>query len=73
MPKKQCKQVLNNFYLLICDSLKKGEEICFYGIGKFFVKYKKERLIKTNRGEIFVNSKNVPVFKMGKSFKNIIN
>ena len=73
MPKKQCKQVLNNFYLLICDNLKKGEEVCFYGIGKFFVKTKNERIIKTNKGEVLVNAKNVPVFKMGKGFKNIIN
>ena len=36
--KQTCKDVLNNFYFLICDSLKKGEEVCFKGLGKFYVK-----------------------------------
>ena len=70
---KMCKAVLDNFYLLIANSLRRGEEISFYGIGKFLVKTKKERVIKTSNGNKLICPKKTPCFKIGKTFKNIIN
>lgn len=71
--KQTCKDVLNNFYFLICDSLKKGEEVCFKGLGKFYVKSKSERIIKNNLGTYLMSPKKIVTFKIGKTFKNIIN
>lgn len=73
LPVGICKVVLDNFYCLICDSLRKGEEINFYGVGKFVVKRRAERLIYGNLGQIFIPPKSVPVFKLSKNFRNIIN
>jgi len=74
LPEKICRQVLSNSYLLLCDCLNKGEEVNFYGFGKFYVKTRQERFYK----QIGVNTlallppQNVPVFKTGRVFKQII-
>ncbi|MBQ9793167.1 MAG: HU family DNA-binding protein [Clostridia bacterium] len=71
--KQTCKDIIDSFYYLICDSLKKGEEVCFKGLGKFYVKSKNERIIKNNLGVYLVGPKKIVSFKIGKTFKNIIN
>ena len=70
--KNLCDFVLNSAYLLLCDNLKKGETLNIKGFGKFYVKFRKERLLKRGNQTLLIGTKNVPVFKMGKSFKNII-
>lgn len=71
--KQTCKDIVENVYYLICDSLRKGEEVCFRGLGKFYVKCKSEKIIKNNLGVYLVSPKKVVSFKVGKTFKNIIN
>lgn len=71
---KDCKKIFSNAYYIICDCLKKGEIVNFYGFGKFYVKRRSERLIKSN---MFLENKllppkYLPAFKIGKCFKEII-
>ena len=70
--KNLCGFILNNAYYLLCDNLKKGETLNLKGFGKFYVKFRKERFLKVGNKTILIGTKNIPVFKMGKSFKNII-
>lgn len=67
-----CKKVLFNTYELLCDNLKKGQSVNFYGFGKFYVKCYKERFINNRGIKKLIGAKFVPTFKTGKSFKNII-
>ena len=71
--KQTCKQIVDSLYFLICDSLKKGEVISFRGVGKFYVKSKAERIIKKNTGKYLLPPQKIVCFKVGKTFKNIIN
>ncbi len=68
-----CKKVLENTYLILCDSLKKGQSVNFYGFGKFYVKSYKERCLNIEGTPKIIPAKNVPSFKTGSVFKNIIN
>lgn len=73
LPLNTCRKVFDNMYLVLRECLNKGHVINFQGFGKFYVKTKGERIIKVFGNEkTLVESKNIPVFKMGKSFKNII-
>ena len=67
-----CKRFLKISYFLICDLLLKGEEISFKGFGKFFVKTRKERFVKSKNKSYLVPTKHIVTFKIGKSFKEII-
>ena len=67
-----CKKVLHNTYALLCDNLKKGISVNFYGFGKFYVKCYKERFVNCGGIKKLVSAKFVPSFKTGKNFKNII-
>lgn len=73
LPFNTCKSVFDSIYCVLCESLNKGHIINFKGFGKFFVKRKSERVIQVfGNQKSLVESKNIPVFKMGKSFKKII-
>lgn len=65
-----CNKVLNNTYLLLCDNLRKGQSVVFYGFGKFYVRNRKERILDNSK---LIPAKNIPAFKTGKYFKNIVN
>lgn len=71
---KDCNLIFNNSYKLLCNCLRKGDTISFYGFGKFYVKHINERIVKNNAfvGGKLLAPKNIPVFKMGKAFKEII-
>lgn len=71
---KDCKNIFINSYNIICDCLKKGETVNFYGFGKFYVKRIGERLIKNNKflKNKLLPPKYLPAFKIGKCFKEII-
>ncbi len=68
-----CKRVLENTYSLICESLRKGQSVNFYGFGKFYVKSYKERCINNAGLRKIIPAKNIPSFKTGKIFKNVVN
>lgn len=74
LPINTCKDVMSMGYFLLCDSLKKGQSVNFYGFGKFYVRQRKERLIKKIGTSLstLVMPKSIPAFKIGKSFKEII-
>ena len=75
LPQHTCQEVLSEAYSIICKNLKEGRQVVFKGFGKFFVKTKKERFVTgfncTNKQ--LIGCRNVPTFKMGKNFKNVIN
>lgn len=70
----KCDEILSSAYFLICKNLREGESVSFKGFGKFFVKTKKERFIKNfNSSNLqLIGCRNVPSFKIGKSFKQQI-
>ena len=68
-----CKKILENTYLILCDNLKKGQSVNFYGFGKFYIKSYKERCLNIEGTPKIIPAKNVPSFKTGKMFKEIIN
>lgn len=70
----KCEEILNCCYKVICNSLKVGESVVFKGFGKFFVKRKKERVVKNiyTKNLTFINQKNVVSFKISNAFKSIV-
>ena len=59
----------------IKDALQEGEKVSLVGFGTFLVKKKNARNGRNPRtGEqIFIDEKNVVVFKPGKSFREVVN
>ena len=70
----KCEQILNNCYKLIHDSLIVGESINIKGFGKFFVKTKKERIVKNIQTKEFsmLEQKKVVCFKISSTLKYIV-
>ena len=70
----KCCEVLSKSYKLICQKLREGECVVFKGFGKFYVKEKKERFIKSFKSNDMqlLGCRNIPAFKIGKSFKSQI-
>lgn len=69
---RTCKKVLQETYNVLCDILRKGQSVNFYGFGKFYVKCYKERCLVIDGFQKIIPARNVPCFKTGKVFKNII-
>ena len=74
LPKSYCSRVLNACYSVLIDSLKKGEELNLKGFGRFFVKTRRERLVKNplTGNKILIEQKNIPRFKLSTKFKDVI-
>jgi len=72
--KNECERLLKNAYEIICKSLKQNEDVVFKGFGRFYVKKRNERLIYGgfSKEKKLVPIRNVPCFKIGSEFKNII-
>lgn len=75
LSQNKCQEVLSEAYKLICQNLKEGRQVNFKGFGKFFVRTKKERFVKSfnSNNMQLIGCRHVPTFKMGKSFKKVIN
>ncbi|MBQ3048190.1 MAG: HU family DNA-binding protein [Clostridia bacterium] len=71
---KDCIRVVDNAYFLLCDCLKVGEVVKFKGFGKFYIKRKQDRVVKSiyTKNLLLVSSKNQVCFKMSSLFKNIV-
>lgn len=74
LTKKQSANFLDNTLEIISDELVKGGEVNFIGFGKFFVR---ERAGHAGRNpqtgeKIEIPASKAPVFKAGKSFKDML-
>lgn len=75
LSQSKCQEIMQEAYNLICQNLKEGKQVSFKGFGKFYVKTKKERFVKNfnSNNMHLIGCRHVPTFKMGKSFKKVIN
>jgi DNA-binding protein HU-beta len=74
MPKSQVESVLNTCLELVKKSVKKGDDVTLVGFGTFT---KSKRKARTGRNpqtgeEIRIPSMNVPRFRAGKDFKELV-
>lgn len=72
--KKDAKRIVEIVFNSMCESLKNGDRIEIRGFGSFKVK-NYEGFVGRNpkNGEIVeVNSKKLPLFKVGKALKNLV-
>ena len=70
--KKQAEAVLNAFTDTVIEALKEGDKVQMMGFGTFEVKERAARVgRKPSTGEtIEIPAKKIPVFKVGKAFKD---
>lgn len=75
MSRKQSLEALEIFVKCVKDALKKGEKVSLVGLGTFYVKAKASRAGRNPRSgeKIKIPDKSVPIFKPGKSFKDLVN
>jgi DNA-binding protein HU-beta len=75
MTRKQSLESLELFLKCIKEALKRGEKISLVGFGTFSVKKKNARAGRNPRSgeKINIPQKNIPIFKPGKSFKDMVN
>lgn len=71
----QSIEALEIFIKCIKDALKEGDKVSLVGFGTFQVKNKNARKGRNPRSgeKIDIPKKNVPTFKPGKSFKDMVN
>ena len=75
LDKKQAAAAVDAFIETVKDSVKNGEKVSFIGFGSFDLKERPEREGKNPRtGELMkIAASKVPVFKVGKGFKDFVN
>ncbi len=74
--KKDAEISLNAFISAVEDALVKGEKVQLVGFGTFAVRDRKERKGRNPRDpkqEIDIPASKAPVFKAGKSLKELVN
>ena len=73
--KKNSEAALSAFVESVQDSLKEGEKVVLVGFGTFEVKQRAERkgLNPQTKQEITIAASKAPVFKAGKSLKDLVN
>ena len=71
LPKKDCIQIVENFFSEISEALAKGEEVKLPGLGNFSVVHKKSRPGRNPRtGEAHtISERNVVSFKAGRKLR----
>jgi DNA-binding protein HU-beta len=72
--KKVAEVALNGIINVVQDTLARGEEVSLSGFGKFYVRERAARngINPKTMAAITIPTKNVPVFKAGKSFRDMI-
>ncbi len=67
------ENIINSLFWKIENEIKKGNEVCIVGFGKFFVKELNERLATNpQNGTKFIKEKRkVAKFRTGKNLKNL--
>ncbi|MDR1391693.1 MAG: HU family DNA-binding protein [Clostridiales bacterium] len=73
--KKDVEKIINCFTESVQEALIKGEKLVIVGFGTFEVKQRAKRIGRNPRdgSEIIIPATNVPVFKAGKNFKDLVN
>jgi integration host factor subunit beta len=75
IPEKDAKDIVDLFFTLMQEALKKGERIELRGFGSFEIRHyrnRKGRNPKTGQA-VDVPAKKVPFFKVGKELKDLVN
>ena len=74
LSKKDAEKSLNAFMESVQESLGKGEKVQLVGFGSFEVRQRAERKGRNpqTKEEITIPASKVPVFKVGKAFKDAI-
>lgn len=65
LTQKECAKCLEALQYILTESLKRGEDVCITGFGKFYTKFQKPRkgINPATRGMVQYPSKFVPSFK----------
>ena len=72
LPKKDCIQIVENFFSEISDALAKGEEVKLPGLGNFSTSYKKSRPGRNPKTgvEVPITERNVVTFNSSNVLKS---
>jgi len=75
MSKKDTEKVLNAFMECVEDALVKGEKVQLVGFGSFEVRQRAARKGRNpqTKEEITIQASRVPIFKVGKVLKDLVN
>ena len=73
--KKVSEILLEDFFDIILDNLKKEKKVKISKFGTFFLKKKKQRIGRNPKTKLtaIISERNVITFKPSKEFKNFIN
>jgi len=73
-PQKEVEAVLSNFFDTVKLSVKKGDKVAIIGFGNFEAKKRAQRtgVNPKTRKKMTIPEKRVPVFRPGKTFKEIV-
>ena len=74
LPKKDTDQILSAAFEAITEAMEAGERVQIAGFGVFDVKERAERIGRNPRTkeEIRIKSSRIPVFRAGKSLREVI-
>ena len=75
LSKKNSEAALNALISSVEDALKAGDKVVLVGFGTFEVRERAERKGRNpqTKEEITIPASKVPVFKVGKAFKDMVN
>jgi DNA-binding protein HU-beta len=75
MSKKDAEKALNGFTESVEETLEKGEKVQLVGFGSFEVRERAARkgINPQTKEEITIEASKVPVFRVGKAFRDKIN
>ena len=73
--KKSAEETVNAFVDVVTDALKKGDKVQLVGFGSFEVRKRAARKGRNpqTKAEIKIPASKAPVFKAGKSLKELVN
>lgn len=74
LEKKEIKEVIENFFSIVKESLIKGDAVYFRGFGSFTLKKRAKKIGRniTKNTSIVVPEHYIPYFKPSKSFASVV-
>ncbi|MCR4436399.1 MAG: HU family DNA-binding protein [Clostridiales bacterium] len=75
MPRKNAEKALNAFLESVEEALAKGDKVQLVGFGSFEVRQRAARKGRNpqTKSEITIPASKVPIFKVGKALKDMVN
>lgn len=72
--KVDVQEVIENYFKVVRDAMKKGENVYFRGFGSFVVKKRAQKVARniTKNTSIIIPPHYVPSFKPSKTFVNLV-